>query len=347
MPRSFAPSPRLEVALLAGLLLASAFAGCFGAGSQRSGAVRARAALGHVPTTAPQVTLNPDSCALSGSVVDDDDLPLAEAKVELVGYARSTRTALDGSYSFSLLDPATYAVRASKAGYGQVVAPAVVCAAGEESLVPLLSLAALPDLRKPETQYGLSDRGRIGCAVTIQSTTVQAGEGNIPNGLPACGESKTKLAVEPKPGLNVTGAVFELHWTPTTSATGTADMLLLRVPELAPSSKKYLHWATDDVYNETRREVSGSSPLNVTFRLNDTAHRPENVTYFYNFNAGTNASFEVFPPVGANLLQGIYPPGSGPGPVTSVILNQEFTLYVSLFYNDAPVADCVLRGQPC
>src|SRR3989338_68044 len=55
--------------------------------------------------------------SLSGKVTDQNNAPLANVEVSLEGAAQKTTTNAQGAYSFPSLNPATYLVKASLAGY--------------------------------------------------------------------------------------------------------------------------------------------------------------------------------------------------------------------------------------
>lgn len=310
------------------LLVTGAMAGCIGGGKKSSKSTKPTSA---VPSTAPQPTVNADTCGLIGTVVDDDDLPLAEAKVELVGYARSTKTAQDGSYSFSLLDPRTYQIRVSKTGFRDVTSGSVECKAGEEGQVPLVTLQPVPDANKPSADMGLKDEGRMACTVAQGGAQVGSGQGSVPN-IPGCAQGKTSLTVNPKPEQRITGAFFELVWQPATSVTGSSDKLELKLPARSPSADgNYTNeTSAGATFNSQTNGLIGNSPLTLKLKLNETT--PANATLFLFTPEQNNMTFRV-----------VVPTASAP----TVIVDQPFTLWVSLFYNKAPMPACIQRGQEC
>lgn len=315
---------------LAALLASALLAGCFGTGGKPPLALKP-ATSDEVPATAPPAVLNEDSCAIVGRVLNKEDtLPLALASVELVGYARSAKTAADGGYSFSLLDPRTYTLKASTFGHFGAQAQ-VECRAGEEAHAADLLLEGWPQALLPHHET-LNDEGILTCSVATGSSRVRLAE-VLPGAVGAltpCATNKARLSVQPKTGVPITGMAIELRWEPTSSA---SQRLALKIGE-KPHENRTL-WSSDDDYNPTTGTLSGLSPLNVTFRLNASAGSdlytitPESHNLTYEVNPLPNTASDV-PPL-----------------VSVITVPQSFDLYVTVFYNNDPVPDCLERGQAC
>lgn len=83
---------------------------------------------------------------IRGVVVDETITPLPEAQVVLAGQDRSTTTNADGAFGFSDLDPGTYFVTVSKAGYKKIQSATEVEAGDAAPPVMKVQLARVPSL---------------------------------------------------------------------------------------------------------------------------------------------------------------------------------------------------------
>jgi hypothetical protein len=123
--------------LLAALLLSALLAGCASSGGKSASAATADfGALDLAPTATTGV--------IRGIVVDSAIHPLANATVTILSVSRSTATNAQGAFGFSGLDPGSYFLRVSKAGFNETQVAADVAAGVAEPPVVKVLLTANP-----------------------------------------------------------------------------------------------------------------------------------------------------------------------------------------------------------
>ena len=239
--------------------------------------------------------------AVSGVVVDVQELRLAGALVGLAGLETSARTADDGSFRLSHVPPGTHTVRAIALGHEQGQAEIEV-AAGQVTEGVIVRLEPTASLVAYHETY-LFD-GLIECAwgvpvssgncVPLQFVFQQLGTN--PTGTRIIGIYNVS---DPQ---NVQQGVFEMAWVPASASTG--SQLLLSVEQEF----------TGVVDGETYGSAEGTGPLRVV-----TGPEP----------------FAPLPPEGGNVQTRTFPAGTVP---PSFVLSQRFTVYASPCWN-APCAD--------
>lgn len=164
----------------------------------------------------------------------------------------------------------------------------------------------------------LEDQGRIGCAVVVQTSTINPGSAQVPN-LPPCGENDRELEVEPVPNESITGAVFELEWVATSEF---AEVLSMVYHVVSPAAQ--VNFCTDAAHNPDWKRITGTSPLRIALEGGATS--------LYLLNPGHMLHFRVDPQHAAAQHE--------TPPVAGVVLGQEFQLTATLFFNGADVPGC-------
>lgn len=108
-----------NVLVLGAAVLAPLFSGCLGPTNDSNSGLDAAAAYdgGALPETSEEAEITADLGALTGYVLTEEFTPIAGATVLLEEIGMTTDAALDGSYTFSLLEPDEYKVIASATGY--------------------------------------------------------------------------------------------------------------------------------------------------------------------------------------------------------------------------------------
>lgn len=175
------------------------------------------------PSVAPPAEFNATSGALKGLVVDIEYVPLGGVDLRLAEADVVTRSAQDGSFSFSLVEPGDYKLESSKLGYFSG-SQGVTVAAGEVTEGVEVSMTPLP-IKEPH-KYIDSFNGYITCSIGMfDLLSEECGEGvqndlgpPVPNPIGDNPNNKIDWKFDL---VNVTGleSVFvELDWEPASTA---------------------------------------------------------------------------------------------------------------------------------
>lgn len=159
-----------------------------------------------------------DEGALVGRVINDEQLPLANATIRLVGGGRpsaallmvasslsqpaETRSASDGRFQFNHLEPGTYSVIALADGH-QPAARGAEIRAGEVTSV-ILTLTPIPPPYVPYMKQGPVWNGYLGCSVGFYSISSLDVCGNVDSKV----NSSTRLAL----GSHLNAIHWEMKW---------------------------------------------------------------------------------------------------------------------------------------
>lgn len=276
--------PRLLAVSLVALLL---LAGC--AGGKKVAPVE-------VSQAAPTPTVSAEFGAVSGTVVDEEAVPLAGVQVGLLERLEaSARTDDQGKFTFSDVPPGHYRVAAQKLGY-ESAAREVDVQAGVVSEIQL-PLKAVPIATEPLIVLQ-EKKGYIACSVSVYYATNHCGE--------ALGQDKAKFPFEVDAAQALQEAVFELVWTPGSAATG--QELELDVCKQQDQSTNIVNCVVD---------TSDSSDSNESYFEYASGPSPQ-VLRLVNLPIKETTKFEA--DVGSGYLS--------PYPT----LQQSFALYISLCY---------------
>lgn len=286
------------------LLIAVALSGCTGKGSKSEGAPA-------VPSAA-QAVADAESGSITGFVTDDQELPVPDAGVAIVGRRNETKTDSAGRFTFNGLPPGTYQLAANKIGY-EVATKIVTVNVGEisEVFIPLVPIPAeVPhEVVQPRTGV-IKCSARWFPAIPVVGTT----------GLAVCGVSPVDVVVGDKFLLTwivsekgAREAFLEMKWQ-TTQALGRGLLLI---------------WELDGQSNNAagtlgRRE--GVSPL--TIHANEAKF--EQLKSSFNtwdcFAKGCRFQTRVF--ASANTTNINSPEKIDVG----VVVDQPFTQYLTVFH---------------
>jgi hypothetical protein len=219
--------------ILAGLAVTMLLAGCTSS-SQPGGA----AAI-VIEQTAADPLVDENRGALTGLVLDEEARPLAAAAVALLPGFLTTKSAQDGGYTISLVEPGRYTVHASLLGYR---APdyAVEIRAGEVTQLHL-TLEPIPVVVPRFQVVGPYD----GFAQCYMSTPSSSGPCGF---LPVVGSTPvTSIWTNNKNSLEFrfTGddwqqIVFEARWVPSTAATNPKMNMIFSY-----TNRTSTHWFAD------------------------------------------------------------------------------------------------------
>lgn len=179
---------------LAILPVFAALPGCVGAGSEASG----------VDAFGGDESLG----AIRGVVVDAEIVPVKAADVELVGHGKVATTDAGGAFSFSALEPGTYTLVASKAGYAGAES-AVAVAAGQ---VAAVSLALTPVALNVPYHETILIVALLDCSWAITSATFPCVPIDRVTGQNITGDrSAWKFSI---PAAGLANLLHEMEWSP-------------------------------------------------------------------------------------------------------------------------------------
>ena len=281
-------------------------------------------AAGSVPD---QTGSDPAFASIHGIVVDDAIRPLAGVRVELDGAANTTSDA-EGAFAFAAVPPGVHVVRATKVGFADTVAQAVVRAGEQGPLLKLVLVADLSTLAYAETQaiegyvecgmYGASFRyatcGTANVASLIACSTFNVCMGNV---------TQDRYIVVQSFARQPDFLVAEVVWTPTQSL---GEKLQVYI---GAATAEDLAAASTNDYNGT----IGPSPLYVTM----------NKTMLVDSGLGHDAMF---------LSQTFAAPSLKPCDFgacgVGLVVQQRFTYYLTSFFGYEPTKEWrfVADGAP-
>lgn len=255
--------------------------------------------------------------SLSGVVVDDAIRPMAGVDVVLDGDANAT-TDPQGAFTFEDVAPGAHVVRATRNGYADAVAQAIVPSGEPAPLVKLVLIADATALAFAEVQ---KIEGYIECGTdTFNSHFAACGTGNVASFI-LCAQTGVCQG-------NVTGdsyiVIQKFDRTPSfltveTAWTATQDLGKVLSVWLGSATKEQLQFypETPSVWNVTE----GPSPLFGTM----------NGTMLNDSGIGKDSWF----------LAQMFAGDSGIVPVTGmgVVLQQRFEMFLTSFYGYEPPVD--------
>lgn len=164
-------------------------------------------------------------------------------------------------------------------------------------------------------QRAFLGEGRIGCALTLQSTTIMPGRGQVPD-LPPCGDTRTRMDFTPTPEQAITAGFFELTWGATTQG---SERLSLLVPAHNLDARLKAVCTNGD-FNPNAHKVVGTSPLRLALVTDPDAE----VVHLWAFRPGGKMTF-IVDPEAADVIHEL-------PPIRNVVLFQPFELSARLFY---------------
>lgn len=286
--------------------------------------------------TKQEASVTQQTGGIEGIVTDASIQPVVDANVTLVEPNRTTTTSSDGSYAFSEVDPGSYEIRVTAPGFvGTVREVSVV--AGEVSTVEFV--LAHEQLADP-FQQTLELKGFVECGVGWKQTVADMPTVLLEDSaFAACAVPNLYL-----PGGNATNdrflhrfdlepplteVVYELEWpTGDTAATAPPLRTILEVQGFINAG------------NLTRpMDVRGDSPIRVDLEPDDWAQLSQNFTDKCNGDNGTEEDEDYcghnFRASGWPLVLRVFATGDcfDTPASTCLVLQQEFTHYVSAFYN--------------
>lgn len=324
-------SPQAAKTLLA-LLVAIGVSGCTSSGSGPAG----EGTDSVIPPTAPPPRVERDTCGILGAVVDDEWLPVPGATVALPANERRTLSALDGSYSFGSLEPGPYQIIAGRTDYSLIGPQYVECVAGQvvEASELVLRRVAEPGF-KMEKNY----RGIIGCGGHIKAVVAALPisdycshpiltDGQQPD-LPEENQGNSTYIFQADPG-NLTGFVVELAWTP--NSAGSARELFLDGTWL--NNDQWLVESSGEAGvassgEQLKVQARGESPLWVRGWVGPKASGPIQMIT-------PETPLHKYTVRDANIQSNV---GGQTGAEAELLIQQEFDLYVTYFYDNMTIPD--------
>lgn len=147
-----------------GVVLLLLLSGC--AGSEETPAAA-------VQFVAGSCSYDADAGAVSGRVLNEELMPLADAKVQLRELSRETSTAADGGFCFSDVAAGRYTIDLLKLGYN-ALSRAIDVAPGRISTLSAV-LKAIPPLGEPRSEILGPFQGFMECRMATVSSSGQCG----------------------------------------------------------------------------------------------------------------------------------------------------------------------------
>lgn len=292
------------------VVVALALAGCSGKSKTK----------GEEFQSAPPAGYNEDTCGIEGIVIDDEIAAISGADVGVLGpqgTVNETKTAADGTFSFSFVTAGPYQLVASKAGFNAKPPMPIACVGGESLTGQEIQLIRIPDPQASfhETIGPLS--GRIACGAGVGSFAT--GE-NLDPCKAAGQESKYRFEFHVKP-FEVTGAVYESVWTRSSGSGG--EFLALMYP--SAREKAPVQETTTGKLAPQGGRTQGRSPLSVTMVTQDPSQglfTNEDKARFVEVRPASNPQF----------------PNQAESDETSkLVIDQKFDVYITLFYLGDPI----------
>lgn len=296
----------VSICLLGGFAL---FAGCLGGASAPPAAIAPPA-----PETAPAARMDAETCALFAVLLDDEELPIADAEVSLVGpTAKSTRSAKDGSFSFSFLEPGRYQLAVKHERF-QLLVQGFDCLAEKSVDLSLRLAARLPDL---VPRFSLAQQaGRIGCSLGTPGTGTGGTDYCDQLNLDSNAQSTLWFQHE---NATVTAAVYELEWTATAGPLSGHWLTMVY-----PAMQEAANLTTTHRHTPAHRAVTGPSILRVEVAIGDMSRSL--------YSDAVNSAIPLVVRAGADNTSQFVADPLNPGSV-EVVYQQEFTAYVAFFYD--------------
>lgn len=271
-----------------------------------------------IPLTAPPGSHDRKTCAIEGTVVDDEELPVPDAQVGLLaGTLNTTRTAQDGRFAFSFVTPGIHHMAATKDGF-ETSAASVTCEADSVADV-LIPLKPTPAPRRPHAAILTPMSGLVACAAGVPLAGGSAAADYCTRyGLSANGQSAFNVSLE---NDTVTAFVIELAWT-RTSGFG-AEYLSLIYPAI-PATKP-VQYTSRGEHHPAGSRVAGPSPVAVKAETTDPTKAVLN---------GQRASLEVRA-YSSTHQEFLADPTNDKSSL--LVTEQPFKVYAAIFYNGEPV----------
>jgi hypothetical protein len=200
--------------------------------------------------TAKEAGFDETTGALRGRVTSDEATPISGAQIMLSPSGLSATTALDGTYSFSFLEPGKYVLYVGRLGF-RAAAISINLEAGRVTEQDV-RLDPMP-VANPRYEYLGTFQGYMQCRM---ATILSSGYCGF---LPVVGNTPAqqlwtadKIFSEFKLGApDWEQVVIEARWTPSTAATN-PDMMTV----FSYTNRSTTHWFADK---------SGASPIKMTF----------------------------------------------------------------------------------
>lgn len=285
---------------------------------------KGRATDSGVATIAPPAGVDANTCGIEGFVGDESLVAIPDADVGIVGSEKTTKTALDGRFSFSFLTPSTYQIVVSKLGFKEDTRR-VPCEAGKKVDDLVFQLKELPKVGQPYLTT-VTHTGLIGCAVGFLVQTqdlCKPGTGN-PGINP---QANNSFIVDPASGQTITAAQFELSWQP--AAQFSAPYLSMTYPPAQDKTNK-AHCSPSSLQGTQPASVWGKTPICVKLEA------PEFGKSAYPLPVNGNYQpfrFDVSP--GQNTQQITQPGWTDQS--SKLVYDQKMEFWITFFYNGQPV----------
>lgn len=261
-----------------------------------------------------------DTCGLEGFVHDDQFNLIAGAQVGLLGTEHITLTDLNGFFSFSNVEPKTYQISATKAGFHDTTQQ-VVCAEGEVLRDIMLQLNPLEIIREAYSKVYGPEQGRFGCGYGLQSSSDDFCESEALDS-----QAKNQIDVRPNPEP-ITSAVFELEWTPTGIFGGKYMQLTYPVIDSAQAATTQIT-PLESTTSVAGNQAWGTSPVRVMLETT----KEDGFVYWYAEGSIMPFFIRPVPLNSTRLLESPTDDGS-----SKLVVGQDFELTVTLFYNGEEV----------
>lgn len=266
------------------------------------------AALTGLPAASAQ-----DKCAIEGFVVDEEFVSLAGVSVQILGTKLDTETAASGWFEFPKVAVGSYTLEFSRLGYESATRSATCSADHTTQLIVVLEPIEVPG--QPYVS-SFEFEGRLACALGL--LTLSTSDLCAFLGLDNSGKNLFEIVADGSP---ITGAVYEVEWTRTNALAGPCLALAYPLPRA-----DNVTYETNGIRHGVASVVKGASPLAITLRspgVDDPLHQPNpGSSLYYQVRATGSSSEEIAADPLGNCS-------------SRVLLDQPFTLHVSLFHNGA------------
>lgn len=315
-------------------LIAPVFIGCLGGDESAEDLQKARAKVSE------------ELGGIEGVVTDEAIQPVVGANVTLIEVDESTRTASDGSFAFSELEPGTYTVSVRDPGHVSA-SQTVEVTAGTAAAVDFVLTTVVSE--QPYTQaFELVGFFECGFAAGVNLSAAPP-PANVTTGIisyPVCGDVNSQANNATNDRFDhyfridgpIQSLVVETTWDPNVG--GLSDSLWV---DIVPEG---FHCGSITMCNWSLIDHWGPSPLvgvidrerfaDVQQHFHDTCEDGEDEWCGYNFmDSGWPLWIRVYPRWECQPA----------GPQACVVAQQEFTHYVTAFYHEpAPEGYSALQG---
>ena len=252
-----------------------------------------------VPSDIQAVQVTKDTGAIRGIVVTSSITPIADASVKLLSLNITKKTTATGSFLFENLKAGTYFLSVSKLGFATVQASAIVVAGDASPPVTKVQLVAMAGAA-PYVE-SLSWKGFIQCGFSMSTPVVYVGD-NV------CGEVPSQASDTSHQFLFGAGiptfTQSEMTWDGS-QPTGKALSLTYLGGSATNTDWKSSHGPSPLILNATHDEIVKKNP------------------------AGANTTF---------LTNRVFPESTFDNTGPQIVLNQDFRVFVTNFYNFKPRA---------